>query len=106
MEKEFNSKEYQSLIVRLGNKTHSREERYLISFAADFERFLQSGEWFVNNLEKAKEVSNTYWEFISAFESLKEKMSEFRWSSDFLKKKGINFPKIQRLYFAVAAASV
>ena len=101
MEKEFNSKEYQSLIVRLGNKTHSREERYLISFAADFERFLQCENWFVNNTAKAKEVSNTYWEFLSAFESLKERMKEFRWSSDFLKKKGINFPKIQRLYFAV-----
>lgn len=93
---------YAAYITREGNKKRSRENRYLISFARDFKNFLSNGDYYKKHLEEAKEKSNTYWDFIVSFDSLKEKMAEFKWSKDFLKENGIDFAAIRSLYFAVA----
>ena len=68
--------QYAELIVRMGEKSHSREQKYLITFAEDFREHLKKGEWYKQNLEKARDISKTYWDFICAFDSLKEKMKE------------------------------
>lgn len=78
---------------------YSREERYLIIFERDFSSYLNSAEWL-----KSDDARNCqkFYDFLLDFDSLKSKMAEFKWSADFLKKKGIDFPKIRNLYFAVA----
>lgn len=76
---------------------YSREKRYLIIFQRDFENYLSSAEYL-----KTKDTDNQfYFDFLVSFDSLKEKMKEFRWSKDFLKENGIDFKSIQNLYFAV-----
>ena len=77
---------------------YSREERFLKIFARDFSAFLNSSDYL-----RKKDIANQYYfDFLCAFDSLKEKMSEFKWSSDFLLANGIDFKEIRRLYFAVA----
>ena len=77
---------------------YSREERYLIIFERDFSDYLKRADYL-----RSKDVEHQlYFDFLIAFDSLKSKMAEFKWSAGFLKKKGIDFPKIRNLYFAVA----
>lgn len=76
----------------------SREERYLIIFQRDFEKYLSSAEYLRS--EESKNVQ-FYFDFLCDFERLKELMKEFRWSKDFLKEKGIDFTEIKNLYFSV-----
>ena len=79
-------------------KNYSREERYLILLSRDCERYLQSEEYI-----RSKDTENQcYFDFLVFFEDLKAKMSEFRWSGDFLKENGIDFKSLRKLYFAVA----
>lgn len=79
-------------------ENYSREQRYLIIFARDFSAFLNSADYL-----RKKDVENQYYfDFLISFDSLKEKMSEFRWSADYLKANGIDFKAIRKLYFAVA----
>lgn len=94
--------QYAELITRMGNKSYSREQKYLLSFAEDFKECLEQGEWWKNNLETAREKSKTYWDFICLFDSLKEKMNEFHWTCEFMKANGIDFKSLRKLYFAVA----
>ena len=76
----------------------SREDRYLIIFARDFSAFLNSSDYL-----KTKDTEHQfYFDFLCAFDNLREKMKEFSWSVDFLKEHGIQFKKIRKLYFAVA----
>ena len=77
----------------------SREERYLIVFARDFSEYLKSSDWLKSCEARS---CQKYFDFLLDFDSLKEKMKEFRWSSDFLKENGIDFREIRKLYFAVA----
>ena len=77
---------------------YSREERYLQIYSRDCENYLSSAEYL-----KTKDIANQYYfDFLVFFESLKEKMIEFRWSKDFLKENGIDFASLRKLYFAVA----
>lgn len=79
-------------------ENYSREDRYLIIFARDFSGYLNSSDYL-----KKKDVDNQfYFDFLCAFDSLKEKMKEFHWSCEFLKENGIDFKEIRKLYFAVA----
>ena len=77
---------------------YSREQRYLQIFARDFENYLSSAEY----LKKKDMDHQFYFDFLCDFDSLKEKMKEFRWSKDFLKENGIDFQEIKKLYFAVS----
>lgn len=77
---------------------YSREERYLIIYARDFRAYLESAEWLVT--AEARAYSKPY-EFLADFESLRRKMEEFRWSKEFLRERGIDFPALRKLYFAV-----
>lgn len=77
----------------------SREQRYLKIFARDFQAYLKSGDWLKTQESRDKQK---YFDFLLDFDSLKEKMQEFRWSADFLKDNGIDFKEIRKLYFAVA----
>lgn len=78
---------------------YSREERYLRIFARDFSAYLKSSVWLQSDAAK---VEQKYYDFLLDFESLREKMREFRWSSDFLAANGIDFKEIRKLYFALA----
>ena len=76
----------------------SREERYLQIYSRDCENFLASENYLLS-----KDTANQfYFDFLVFFDSLKEKMKEFRWTKDFLKENGIDFVSIKKLYFAVA----
>lgn len=79
-------------------KNYSREKRYLIIFERDFSRYLSSADFL-----KSEEAKNfqVYYDFLSDFEELKEKMKEFSWSKDFLKENGIDFREIKKLFFSV-----
>ena len=77
---------------------YSREERYLIIFARDFQEYLRSADWLVT--AEAKRHCKPF-EFMADFLSLKKKMAEFRWSKDFLKERGIDFVAIRKLYYSV-----
>ena len=79
-------------------ENYSREKRYLIIFARDFAGFLNSSDY----LHKKKTEEQYYFDFLCAFDNLREKMKEFSWSSDFLLENGIDFKAIRKLYFAVA----
>ena len=81
------------------SENFSREQRYLKIFARDFREYLKSGDWLRKQESRDKQK---YFDFLLDFESLKEKMQEFRWSADFLKENGIDFKEIRKLYFAVA----
>lgn len=77
---------------------YSREERYLRVYSRDSENFLKSEKYILS-----KDTENQFFfDFLVFFESLKEKMIEFRWSKDFLKENGIDFQSLRKLYFAVA----
>lgn len=79
-------------------KKYSREERYLQIYSRDCENFLASEKYLLS-----KDTANQYYfDFLIFFESLKEKMQEFRWSKDFLMENGIYFVSLRKLYFAVA----
>ena len=75
----------------------SREKRYLIILSRD----LQNEFDMIQNLgiEKARQFQK-FWDFILDFEKLQALMKEFRWSSDYLKKNGIDFQSYRKLYFA------
>ena len=79
-------------------KNYSREKRYLIIFERDFSRYLSSADFL-----KSEEAKNfqVYYDFLSDFAELKEKMKEFSWSKDFLKENGIDFQEIKKLFFSV-----
>ena len=102
MKREEFDPQYVELITRMGERTHSREQKYLLSFSEDFKEYLKNGEWYINNLDEARKVSNTYWDFLCAFEDLRERMKEFSWTAEKLLEHGINFKEIRKLYFAVA----
>ena len=77
---------------------YSREERYLQIYSRDCENFLASEKYLLS-----KDTANQYYfDFLVFFDSLKEKMIEFRWTKDFLKENGIDFKSLRKLYFAVA----
>ena len=79
-------------------ENYSREKRYLKIFQRDFSGYLKSSDYL-----RKKDIANQYYfDFLCAFDSLKEKMAEFKWSSDFLLANGIDFKAIRKLYFAVA----
>lgn len=88
-----------SRAARFFAENYSREKRYLVIFARDFQIYLNSGEWLQS--DEAKGVQK-YWDFLCDFDSLREKMKEFSWSADFLLENGIDFKAIRKLYFAVA----
>ncbi len=75
-----------------------REERYLIYFSRDCEKYLSSSEYI---LQKDLE-HQFFYDFLIFFEDLKGKMKEFRWSKEFLLENGIDFVSLKKLYFAVA----
>ena len=77
---------------------YSREERYLKIFERDSASFISSRDY----LMKKDTANQYYFDFLVFFDSLKEKMKEFRWSGDFLQTNGINFKELRKLYFAVA----
>ena len=79
-------------------ENYSREERYLIVFARDFEKYLMSADY----LRERDTEHQFYWDFLTDFERFRELMKEFRWSKDFLKEHGIDFNSLKKLYFAVA----
>lgn len=77
---------------------YSREDRYLQIYSRDCENFLASENYLLS-----KDTANQfYYDFLVFFDSLKEKMIEFRWSKDFLMENGIDFVSVRKLYFAVA----
>jgi hypothetical protein len=80
-------------------KNFSREQRYLIILSRDLEAEFS----MIQNLgiEKSREFQKFY-DFLCDFEKLRELMSEFRWSGDFLTANGIDFKSYRKLYFAVA----
>lgn len=79
-------------------KKYSREQRYLIIFERDFEKYLSSADYL-----KTKDTKNQfYFDFLGDYQNLLEKMKEFKWNKDFLKKNGIRFEEIRKLYFTVA----
>lgn len=80
-------------------QNYSREQRYLIIFARDFQEYLKSGNWLKTDEAKKEQK---YFDFLGDFKNLKTKMQEFRWTKDFLLAHGIDFPAIRSLYFAVA----
>lgn len=80
-------------------RNFSREKRYLIIFARDFNIYLQSANWLQS--DEAKGIQK-FWDFLCDYKSLREKMQEFRWSKEFLAENGIDFKSIKKLYFAVA----
>ena len=86
------------LAARYFCEKYSREQRYLIIFQRDFSAYLNSADY----LRKKDTDNQYYFDFLISFDSLKEKMAEFKWSKDFLKENGIDFAAIRSLYFAVA----
>lgn len=88
-----------SAAARFFAENYSREKRYLIIFERDFSRYLSSAEFLKSDDAKKVQV---YYDFLGDFESLKEKMKEFRWSKEFLLENGIDFVSIKKLYFSVA----
>lgn len=87
-----------SAAARYFAERYSREQRYLIIFARDFQKYLSSSDYLLS-----KDTDNQYYfDFLCDFERLKEMMKEFRWSKEFLKDNGIDFVAIKKLYFAVA----
>ena len=94
-------KELQQLtqLAKFGNRNFSREERYLKILSRDilkgFKAITEMG------IEKARN-EQLFYDFQICYEDLREKMSEFRWNSDFLKENGVDFKAIRNLYFAVA----
>ena len=86
-------------LAAFGNERFTREERYLKIFARDLQKgFKAISEMGIENARKEQ----LFFDFQIVFEDLKEKMSEFRWSSETLKENGIDFKAIRKLYFAVA----
>ena len=77
---------------------YSREERHLIIMARDCEKFLESSD----RLLRRETDKQYYWDFLTSFERLRELMSEYRWSKEFLASHGIDFQAVRKLYFAVA----
>lgn len=80
-------------------ENYTREQRYLRIFERDFTEYLASENWL--RTPEAKEKQK-YFDFLISFESLKERMKEFRWSKEFLQANGIDFKKLKSLYFALA----
>ena len=76
----------------------SREERYLRIFSRDFANYLQSAKWLQS--DEARKVQKFY-DFLADFENLRAKMTEFRWTKDFLLANGIDFLAVRKLYFSV-----
>ena len=79
-------------------KNYSREQRYLIVLSRDLKKEFEAISRL--GIEKAKDFQFFY-DYILDFEKLRELMTEFRWSPDFLRTNGINFQKLRKLYFAV-----
>ena len=79
-------------------ENYSREKRYLIILARDLQKNYNAISEL--GIEKAKSFQ-LFYDFILDFENLKEKMSEFRWTGDFLRENGIDFKSLRKLYFAV-----
>ena len=89
---------YISFLSKNVGTKFSREQNYLIILSRD----LAKGFRAINALgiEKSKE-NQFYFDFILSFEELKEKMAEFRWSSEFLMQNGIDFKSLRKLYFSL-----
>lgn len=79
-------------------RNYSREQRYLIILARDFEKYLSSAAFLQSDDAKSVQV---YYDFLLDFERLKELMKEFRWSKEFLAENGIDFQAAKKLYFSV-----
>lgn len=79
-------------------ENYSREERYLIIFGRDSKQFLSSRDY----LMKKDTENQFYFDFLVFFDSLKERMKEFRWTKEKLSSFGIDFQSLRKLYFAVA----
>ncbi len=85
-----------SLAAQYFCEKYSREERYLQIYSRDCEIFLASEKYLLS-----KDTANQYYfDFLVFFESLNEKMIEFRWSEDFLNENGIDYSELKRLYLA------
>jgi hypothetical protein len=85
-----------SLAAQYFCEKYSREERYLQIYSRDCENFLASEKYLLS-----KDTANQYYfDFLVFFESLNEKMIEFRWSEDFLNENGIDYSELKRLYLA------
>lgn len=83
-------------------KNFSREERLLIMFQQDSEKFFSCFTAEKFKTESAREM--IVGEFSQSFSFLKEKMKEFRWSKEFLAENGINFVGLKKLYFQIVCA--
>ena len=78
----------------------SREERFLIMFRRDCEKYVScfTSENFSDNGKREMVIG----EFHQTFHSLRDKMNEFHWTKDFLKENGIDFKTLRKLFFRVA----
>lgn len=77
---------------------HEREERYLISFRYELQEYEKSFTWLSSDDARNHQK---YYDFLLCFESMREKMREFRWSKDFLAANGIDFERVRKMYFSL-----
>lgn len=77
-------------------KNFSREERYLMVFSRDMEKYLDA--FTVDKFSSADKREQMRWDFFFDFLSLKEKMQEFGWSKKVLSDNGIYFKPLKNLW--------
>ena len=83
-------------------KNYSREQRYLIVYSRDISKYIDA---FTNNRFKSEEKrEGLKWDFLFDFIGLKDRMSEYRWSKDFLAENGIDFRTARKLIFSLFSA--
>lgn len=82
--------------MRFFREHYSREQRHLIIFERDFSNYLNSAAWLMSEDSRNNQK---HFDFLVCFESLKEKMKEFRWSKEFLLANGIDFIRVRELYY-------
>lgn len=80
----------------------SREERYLIVFARDFETYLSA--FSADNFKSEEKREGLRWDFFFSFQSLRKRMAEYSWGKDFLNSHGIDFRAVRKLFFALFTA--
>ena len=80
----------------------SREERYLIVFERDLEKYLNA--FAADNFKSAEKREGLRWDFYFDFLSLKSRMKEYKWSKKFLLSHGIDFVAVRNLFFALFTA--
>lgn len=75
----------------------SREERYLKILARDLSCHLSA--FSANNFKSEGKREQKRVDFFYDFQTLREKMSEYRWSKEFLAENGIDLSSLRKLYF-------